>query len=78
MSLSRSVMVPNGNLLRICTGRRRASSVSQRRVSERLENMPLVSITGWSTRQLTSRPSGSPIFSRFTTSMVTGFFAFRK
>ena len=46
MFFSRSVMVPKGNLVRICTGSRRSSSVSQTRVSERLENSPLVSITG--------------------------------
>src|SRR5215210_4358660 len=46
MSLSRRVMVPKGNLVRICTGSLRASSVSQMRVSERLETRPLVSITG--------------------------------
>ncbi len=50
ISLSRRVMVPKGNLLRICTGSRRASSVSQMRVSERLEKSPFVSMVGCSTR----------------------------
>src|SRR5690606_16485218 len=71
-SSSRRVTVPKGSLERICTGMRRASSVIQSWASARGANTPSSPTTGLRMRHCTLLPSGSSIFSRFTTLMVTG------